>query len=781
MQALYEKLKLFYLGKEAQNGTPVVYENKNLTTHALIIGMTGSGKTGLGVGLIEEATLDNIPSIIIDPKGDMGNLLLSFPKFDGASFKPWVDENEASNKGLSLDEYAQQTATFWKKGIESFEQDASRVQKLKTSGDFTIYTPGSSSGVGVSLISDFQVPSPEILQDRDILNSIVSSTVTSILSLVDVQSDPISGKEHILIASIFMNFYEKGKSFSFEELISTIVTPSFEKVGVFPLSTFFPQNERMALAMKLNAVMASPAFSAWREGERLNMDNLLFTEEGKAKVNIFSISHLDDKERMFFVTLLLNEFLGWMRRQEGTSTLKVLLYMDEIFGFFPPTKNPPSKEPMLTLLKQARAFGVGVVLSTQNPVDLDYKGLSNIGTWFIGRLQTDQDKERVISGLQGIKGSSYTKKELMELLSNIKKRHFLLKNIHEEGLIVFATRWVLSYLKGPLTKAQIELLMGDKKVNLQVSEEDTKSPLKSQHFFDIKPIVNEKIKQSFSYHSQSEEYYLVPFLGCRSNINFISDKYGIDEKKEIIFKIPLYMKLQGIDFGEQKELVLQEFEQKSRLNSSFGSLPRFIREANSFSAIEKEFKDYLYQNERFEIYSIEDLKLTSKAGETKEAFWVRIQDELGERESENVEALTQKYEKKKLSIEKKLQNALEKLDKEQSDVSSKTTDTIISIGSSILGALLGGKLMSRTNMSKVASGAKSAGRILKEKRDVARAQEDVVELEEELEVLLDEFNGEVDELKNRYKRENFTLESVFIKPRRSDIYDTDLFLLWEEE
>lgn len=780
MQPLYEKLKLFYLGKEANSQTLVVYENQDLTTHALIIGMTGSGKTGLGIGLIEEATLDNIPSIIIDPKGDMGNLLLTFPKFDGASFRPWIDENEASNKGLSADEYAQKVAQTWKEGIESFEQNASRVKRLKESGDFTIYTPGSSSGVGVALISDFHVPAREILEDRDLLNSIISSTVTSILSLVDVQSDPISGKEHILIASIFMNAFGQNKNLSLEELISSIVTPPFEKIGVFTLNTFFPQNERMELAMKLNAVMASPAFSAWRDGEPLNMDNLLFTKEGKAKVNIFSIAHLNDKERMFFVTLLLNEFLGWMRRQEGSSRLKALLYMDEIFGFFPPSKNPPSKQPMLTLLKQARAFGVGVVLSTQNPVDLDYKGLSNIGTWFIGRLQTTQDKERVISGLQGIKGSNYTKEELMTLLSNINKRHFLLKNIHESGLVVFATRWVLSYLKGPLTKAQIEFLMEEKKSSLGGLKEK-KSAKKSQNFEHVQPILSKDIEQCFSYYSQSESYQLAPFLVCTSSMNFVSAKYDIDTKKKIYIKIPLHVKENSITWDNKEVFELKTFENSPRQNSSFTALPNFLLEAKSLSTFEKEFKDYLYQNERCSLYSLKELKLTSKADESQEAFWVRIQDKLHELEEETVSKLTKEYEKQKLSLEKKLDSFANKLDKEQSDVSSQTTNTIISIGASVLGAIFGRSLVSKTNVTKAASGIKSAGRILKEKRDVKRVEESIEKLELEQEELLEGFNEKIDNLKEQYKRENFTLETLHVKPRRADIYDTKLFLLWEEE
>jgi DNA helicase HerA-like ATPase len=471
----YEKLKLFYIGKEKideQNFAPLVYKNKDLTTHAAIIGMTGSGKTGLGISLLEEAAIDNIPSIIIDPKGDMGNLLLTFPQLQGSDFEPWIEEQDAINNGLSVPEFASKTAQTWKNGLEADFQNQERIQKLKDSADFTIYTPGSSAGVQISILSSFKAPSIEVLEDSELLVSLISSTVSSLLSLID-EKDDSSSKESILISSIFMNSYSLQKDLSIEELISFIVTPPFSKVGIFDLETFFPQNERLKLALKLNTIIANPSFKSWIEGEPLDISNLMYDENGKAKVSIFSIAHLNDSQRMFFVSLLLNQMVSWMRRQEGTTSLKALLYMDEIFGYFPPNANPPSKQPMLTLLKQARSFGVGIILSTQNPVDIDYKGLANIGTWFIGRLQTKQDKEKVIDGLSSAVEGKIDKNEIENLLSNLEKRTFILKNINEDGIKVFQTRWALSYLKGPITKEQIKFLMSNKKVTTLTTKEES--------------------------------------------------------------------------------------------------------------------------------------------------------------------------------------------------------------------------------------------------------------------------------------------------------------------
>ena len=460
----YEKLGLFYLGKEVNpknlelSDDLLLYKNRDLTTHAVIIGMTGSGKTGLGIDIIEEASIDNIPSLIIDPKGDMGNLLLAFDDLAPKDFEPWIDPKEAEQKGMDISSYAKKTATMWEKGIESWHQDKSRIKKFKQNCDFTIYTPGSSAGVMLSILSSFEAPNQEILEDSDTFNAMLNGTISSLLALIDIDTDPLS-KEYLLLSSIFSHFWKNGVTLSLEELIGYITNPPFQKIGVLNLESFYPQKDRLSLAMLLNSVLSSPSFQNWTKGEVLDIQNLLYTKDAKPRVTILSIAHLSDSERMFFVTLLLNKFITWMRGESGTSSLKALLYMDEVFGFFPATSKPPSKEPMLLLLKQARAFGIGVVLSTQNPIDIDYKGLSNIGSWFIGRLQTKQDKERVIDGLIQNDTSIFDKKKIEELLSNLKSRTFLFKSNKSDSLTLFSTRWVLSYLRGPISKQEIKKLM----------------------------------------------------------------------------------------------------------------------------------------------------------------------------------------------------------------------------------------------------------------------------------------------------------------------------------
>ncbi len=422
----FEKLGVFYLGrpydwqqKKAQDGL-ILYDSKDLVTHAVCVGMTGSGKTGLCLALIEEAAIDGIPAILIDPKGDLANLLLTFPGLQPEDFRPWVNEDDARRKNLSVDDYARQQAELWQKGLASWGEDGARIQRLRDAADFAVYTPGSNAGIPLSILKSFAAPPPAIREDEELLRERIGTTATSLLGLLGIDADPIKSREHILIATILDTAWRQGQELDLAGLIQQIQTPPVKRVGVLDLDAFFPSKDRFALAMALNNLLAAPGFGAWLEGEPLDVANLLHTPEGKPRVAIVSIAHLNDAERMFFVSLLLNQVVGWMRTQSGTTSLRALLYMDEIFGFFPPVANPPSKTPLLTLLKQARAFGVGVVLATQNPVDLDYKGLSNTGTWFIGRLQTERDKARVLDGLEGaagIAGQGFDRAELERILS----------------------------------------------------------------------------------------------------------------------------------------------------------------------------------------------------------------------------------------------------------------------------------------------------------------------------------------------------------------------------
>ncbi|WP_456489113.1 ATP-binding protein [Caminibacter pacificus] len=769
MKEIYEKMGLFYLGKDAEDDSLTLYKSKHLTTHAIIIGMTGSGKTGLGIDLIEEAAIDNIPVLVIDPKGDMGNLCLAFPEMKPEDFKPWIDESTAQAKGMSVDELAEKTAKMWKEGIESFHQDLDRVKRY-AEVDKTIYTPGSTAGVSVNILGSFEAPGEEVVDDVDLFASLINSSVSSILSLIGIDADPVSSKEHLLISNIFYYFWSKGQSLSLEELIGYITNPPFEKIGVMPLKTFYPQKERLELAMKFNNVLSSVGFSTWISGEPLDIGKMLYDKNGKAKIAIFSIAHLSDNERMFFVTLLLNRFISWMRRQRGSSSLKAMLYMDEIFGYFPPSKNPPSKEPMLLLLKQARAFGIGVVLSTQNPVDIDYKGLSNIGTWFVGKLQTKQDIEKVVDSLS----DGENKKEVAEKIANLKGRHFYLKNVHEDDVREFYTRWVLSYLKGPMTKDDIRRLMKDKKTEVQETPAVTKT---SDSDGGMKPIVSKKIKEYFNDTNINSDDPFYPYIYANAKVRFYNQKRGIDFEEEFDYKLELYEGMNTIDWEEAVEERPANLSRKYKSSAKFAKLPEIVENASSLKEFERKLKDYLYHNKKIELFACKKLKMESKLGESEEDFRTRVDGVLKDKKEAEIEKIEKKYKTKFERLQDKLQRLEIKLEKEKSDVSSKTTDTLLDIGMGILGALFGRK---SSAVTKGASALKKGGRIVKEKRDVEAVEMQIEEVKEDIKNLKEELEAEIEKIEEKYDPSNYEIEPVSIKPRRSDVSVEDIALLWEK-
>ena len=397
----FEKLGVFYLGRHKDNDGLLLYDSKDLVTHAVCVGMTGSGKTGLCIGLLEEAAIDGIPAIVVDPKGDLSDLLLTFPSLAPSDFEAWVNTDEARTQGVDAKTFAAQQAALWKEGLAKWGQDGARIQRLRDAADFAIYTPASSAGLQVSILKSLSAPPETVRDDREVYRDLISGVASSLLSMAGVDADPLKSREHILVSALLDKAWSAGADMDLAALIAQIQQPPVEKLGVMDVNTFFPPKDRFELAMQFNNLLASPGFAAWLEGEPLEIDRLLWTSSGKPRISIFSIAHLSDAERMFFVSLLLNRMLSWVRAQPGSTSLRALFYMDEIFGYFPPVAMPPSKKPMLTLLKQARAFGVGMVLATQNPMDLDYKGLANTGTWFVGRLQTQNDVDRLIDGPTG--------------------------------------------------------------------------------------------------------------------------------------------------------------------------------------------------------------------------------------------------------------------------------------------------------------------------------------------------------------------------------------------
>ncbi|MEM6283485.1 MAG: helicase HerA-like domain-containing protein [Chloroflexota bacterium] len=463
----------FYLGKRYDPGNKrlteevVYYDSRDLTTHAVVVGMTGSGKTGLCIDLLEESVLDGIPSIIIDPKGDITNLMLNFPELQPTDFRPWINEDDARRAGLNPDQYSADVAQRWRDGLQSWGIVPDRLKWMQLSAQYSIYTPGSDAGLPISILASLRAPQGGFHLNEEGNREKINGVVTALLSLIGRNAKPTEDPEHVLMANIFEYNWRQGIDMTLETLITQVQQPPFEKLGVFAIDQYISEKKRYKLAMEMNNIIAAPSFQSWIRGEPLDIQNLLYQPNGRPHVSIFYIAHLSQQERMFIITLLLENLLSWMRLQSGTSSLRAILYIDEMFGYFPPyPKNPPTKEPMLRLLKQARAFGIGLILATQNPGDLDYTGLSNAGTWFIGRLQTPNDRKKVMSGLESLATAddNLNLDQVEELIADMEPRTFLMHNVHNDGgPILMHTRWAMSYLRGPLTRQQIRWLMASQR------------------------------------------------------------------------------------------------------------------------------------------------------------------------------------------------------------------------------------------------------------------------------------------------------------------------------
>jgi hypothetical protein len=784
----YEKLGAFYLGKEydlasrkRQEGL-LLYDSKDLTTHGVIIGMTGSGKTGLGIALLEEALIDNIPIIAIDPKGDLTNLVLSFPQLRAEDLRPWINEQDALKAGLTPDQFAAQQADLWRKGLGGWGQDPERIARLAAATDFAIYTPGSSAGLPVSVLRSFAPPPPSIAQDVELLRERIQTTATSLLALLGIEADPISSREHILISNILESAWPAGRALDLAGLIRAIQTPPFERIGVMDLDAFYPAKERFQLAMRLNNLLAAPGFEAWLEGEPLNINRMLFTESGRPKASIFTISHLSDAERMFFVSMLLNEILAWMRTQAGTSSLRAILYMDEIFGYFPPVKNPPSKAPLLTLLKQARAFGLGVVLSTQNPVDLDYKGLSNTGSWFIGRLQTDRDKERVLAGLEGAAaGSGFDRGRMEEVLAGLGKRVFLLNNVHENAPVIFETRWVLSYLCGPLTREQIKILMADKKAATAADPMASPQPEASPAATGEPPVVAPGINVMYlatTGAGQGLMYY--PAVAGWLDVYYSSAKYKVDVTRKMAVAAILEDGPVALDWDQSEEIGLSSDDlQTSPLSgANFAELPSVAEKAQSYNKWSKDLLRWVRQNRPLTLYRSKRFNLTSGPEESRSEFLSRLTQAAREMRDLEVEKLRRKYSSKFDTLQNRLMRAEQAVQREQEQVTSKKMETVVSFGTAILGAFLGRKAVSTTSATRFGTAVKSAGRMRKESMDVARAQETADAVKQDMAELDQRLQADIANLEASFDPAEEELEEVMVKAQSANITLEAFGLTW---
>jgi hypothetical protein len=801
MKAPPEKLGSFYLGAEYDiyekqlRSKSLNYDARDLTTHAICVGMTGSGKTGLCVGLLEEAALDKVPAIIIDPKGDVTNLLLQFPGLRPDDFLPWINPDDARRRGRSIEEYSIDVANLWREGLSSWGITSERIKRLGDSAEFVIYTPGSDSGLKVNLLDNLSAPVDGFSNNEEMNREKINGIVSALLELIGTRVDPVRSREAILLSTIFQHYWEQGEDLDLEKIVLAIQNPPFQKLGFFDLDTFYPQDDRFELALNFNSLVAAPSFQSWLEGEPLDINNFLYTDEGVPKQSIFYLAHLSDHEKMFFVTLLLENILSWVRSQSGTTSLRALLYFDEVFGYMPPVAEPPSKRPLLTLLKQARAFGLGLVLVTQNPVDLDYKGLTNTGTWFIGRLQTERDKNRVLEGLEGAiieAGKSYQRKDFDNIITSLDSRVFLMHNVHEDKPVVFHTRWVMSYLRGPLTRPQVRQLMFEKKQIISKTkpfDEGTELRIKPEASSNI-PYLDPRIPQLFlpitmgeveavskatsegySVISSEVQLFYEPFFLASVFLNFVSKKYNIDEQIEKVLLYPVSEHELTLDWdesltyaGDVGELSQKLFNISKEKGPFYGSVPENINTTKELKKIGQDLSDWLYYNERLELNFHPELNILQQPKENEREYLAKLRQAAREKRDNEIDKLEKRFEKKIDKITDKTVKLNRDLEADEAEYKARKQEEIIGVGETILSFFIGRKRT--TAGTTIARRRRMTSQV---KMDMEETKEEVEELEADIKSLEKELQKEVDLITDKWENAVNTTEKYVIKPRRRDV------------
>ncbi len=779
----------FYLGpfSNADDGTENLhYESSDLTTHGVIVGMTGSGKTGLGMIMLEEALLDGVPCLIIDPKGDMGNLLMVSPGFDAADFSPWVTEGTDPAGAAEL----------WKGGTERSGIDGARMAAL-AAVEKTIYTPGSTAGVSLNVIGDLRAPAD--MGDAESVREEIGGLVQGLLGLVGVTSDPLSGREHVLLANLINRAWTNGQNLDLASLLGQIQSPPMRKLGVIDLDTFFPANDRMALAMKLNGLLASPAFAAWGDGAPLDIESMLYDADGKPRAAVVSIAHLSDDERQFVVTLVLSKLVTWMRSQSGSPNLRAMVYMDEVFGFVPPTAAPPAKQPILTILKQARAFGVGMVLSTQNPVDLDYKAISNAGTWLIGRLQTERDRDRLLDGMRSA-GGTVDVGELADTIGNLDKREFVVHSTREGAPRRFSTRWAMSYLPGPLTRDQISGLMADQKATTPAfaatladaaGAAATKPEPNVVVLADDESAVAPEVADGtpVAYLDPAADWAAVagasaggtrlqPAIAARVRLLFDETKGDLRHEAEWESIVaPLGADVDGADF-----IAVDYDDRDLRSMPPDGAvyvLPDAkIHTKTFFSNAQRALKDQLYRSESLSLFRNDALKLYSRVDETEDAFAERCRREADKRLDNEADELRATMTKKQDRVRSAIAKAEDRLRELEDDASDRKRGELLSGAMDIIGGLFGGKRSARSILGgarrasdKRRTTANASNRVESAKN---RLEEKVDELEELADALIESLEDAADEWDEAAE----AIEPFEVGLEKTDITVEDFTLVW---
>ena len=794
----------FFLGNtydlenSAMGEDRIVYDPDDLTTHAVITGMTGSGKTGLGVIMLEEAALQGIPAIVVDPKGDLTNLLLHFPDLLPEDFQPWVDEDAARRDGKSVEEAAEDAAALWKKGLASYGIGKPELEALRDAVEYAVYSPGSDSGLPVSILASFEAPDIPWEGNKELLRDKISSTVTAILGLIGYDNiDPVRSKEHILLSNIFEEAWQAHSDLDMATLINQVQSPPFDKLGVLPLEHFYPEKERFELAMLLNNFLAAPAFQTWMEGQPLDVGSLLFTPSGKPRHSVFYLAHLSDQERMFFVTLLYSAIEGWMRTQKGAGSLRALVYFDEIAGYLPPVSNPPSKTIIIRMLKQARAFGVGLILATQNPIDFDYKALSNAGTWMIGKLQTDQDKARLLDGLEGA-APGVSRGEFDRKISLLDKRVFLLHNVHEDEPKVFHTRWAMNYLPGPLTRVQLPIINalvdaqthGVSEAALETETSTGEETAKLGQY--LQPAVPgsisvnympankglskalEEVSESLGATTTQPALLYRPALAGQVRVAFLDRKHNINKEKVYAVRIE-EMRRKGLVRWNDHLVAPIDIDDLARSplpNASFDTLDDLpVIDSKYIKSLKSDFQDWIYRTQTMVVRVNEALDVVAGPDVSEDEFEKLCAKAAEKKKDEALDAIRDKYETKLDKIEDKLQDEIQDLEEDKAELSHRRMEEGGKALENIIGLIGGRRRSLSTSLTKRRMTSKA-------KADMKATEQEIKELEEELAAMEVELVEELEKAGEDWEDVMGQTVEVPVSPYKKNIFIEMFGLVW---
>ena len=819
--------------KHERTATLTTVSSGDFTTHGVIVGMTGSGKTGLGIVLVEEALSAGVPALLIDPKGDLTNLCLTFPNLAATDFEPWVNEGDATKAGQSVPDFAAAQAKAWTDGLGSWGITPERIASLRDKVTFTIYTPGSNAGVATNIVGSLQAP-PDV-SDAEVVGDEIEGFVSGLLNLVGIDADPLSSREHILLSNLVINEWTAGRSLDLPTLVGMIQQPPIRKLGVFELDQFFPPKDRLALAVRLNGLLASPSFGAWMTGPPLDIASMLKTSDGKPRCAIVTTAHLSDQERQFVTTLILSKLVTWMRRQSGTTDLRALLYMDEVAGYLPPTAMPPTKKPIMTLMKQARAFGVGVVLSTQNPVDVDYKALSNAGTWMIGRLQTDQDKQRLLDGMSAASGGVDVN-EVGNTIAGLAKREFVLRRAGKDHPEVFTTRWAMSYLRGPLTRDQIALLMHDQKstqgstasgiagaasvapsaaasqtASSPSTHEDQASTIASSGSnVQANPVASVAAPATVG----TDETTVLPEIASGVMVRWADvaspwlatiggDTRGARYEASIVGRVALRYDDEKADLVHDEEYetvifplaepvdptrsIAVDYDDRDLLPEApprcVYRLPNVaVKDKTFWTRVERDLIDSLVRSRTVDLHANRDLKLFGRPGESDADFTARCLAASNDMADKETAALRGKYADKVTRIQTQIQAAEDRAQVLDTERKGRRSEEMLSTAGSILGGLLGGR---RSRGGLLGSVLGQAGGVAGRRTRTAAAGDrlDAAEnklggLHQQLEDLESELTQEVTDIDAKWMATAKNITALQVGLERTDVKVTQLALVW---